>query len=217
MSHARAREFLRSMVWIYEKLDGINIAVWLGPDDVLCFGFREGLQSLLPGHVIDAICIYCLQREELFRRALAECAVVYGEWMRQTLSIRYDRLSDWFVLLATQSRGGRLQLGPEAARFAASYGFESPPLLARARLRHAEDAAQFVASSAFGAKRMEGVVLVRGGGRIRAAKWIDHRFAAASVWSLGFKRNRLQQVASQNMPRPVLPKRLMGARVRGAT
>jgi len=87
--------------------------------------------------------------------------VGYGEWLWLEHSVRYDRLTDWLVLLDLWSgTSGMVDVERRDAR-AAEVDIAVPPRLFEGILGTSQSLLGLLGRSAFGDEAMEGVVLRR--------------------------------------------------------
>lgn len=187
-----ARPFLEERVTVYEKLDGINVALRRTGRTRIEAGLKPEWTGVLGGRVARAIDIWQRQRERSLQAALGAREVLYGEWLWHRVSVSYPSLPTLFVGFSWRGDDGELLGTRECRRRMIAAGLDPILPLFEGRLGSVAKLRSFVGRSRCGAERMEGVIVERGAGRYpRFAKWVEPDYAHPTAGRLSGARNQL--------------------------
>ena len=104
MSEPEAFFLLKETVVLEEKIDGANLGISIDSDGALRVQNRG--QYLIEPFVgqFEKLADWVAPRADGFFDALSEDLILFGEWCAAAHSIRYDRLSDWFLVFDVYDR-----------------------------------------------------------------------------------------------------------------
>jgi hypothetical protein len=188
------RCFLADEVLVEEKLDGANVALWLGDHGAVAVATRGGPDAQDRGRQRGPLRAWAAERSDALRELLAGGWVLYGEWLWRRHGVSYDRLPDWLVGLDLWHPEHAWASVEDRDRRCTGAGVLLPPRIRDwGRLRGPEEVESLLRRSAFGEAKAEGVVLRRRGPReLRLAKVVTAGYQRLSdaEWPRG-ERNSL--------------------------
>lgn len=175
------RVFLERDVMVEEKLDGASVALWLDDAGAVRAVGRSGVGGQDRGQQFGRLRAWVAERHDALRSLLGDGAVLYGEWLWKSHSVRYDRLPDWFIGFDLLLSDRFLGVAERDERLRAA-AVQAPPSLFRGTLGRAEKLDTLAESSRLGSSGAEGTVvrLIRPTGDARIAKHVPNRFTRAS-------------------------------------
>lgn len=153
--------WFRGHVIVEEKLDGANVAVWLGEHDRLQVAGRGGVDGMDRAGQLGRLRAWCAKRLPDLTALLAGELVAYGEWLWLEHSVPYDRLPDLLIFIDLWSPSHGFLPVDERDRRSEAHGFVSPPRLFEGVLGSRERLDALFGRSAFGSADAEGLVLRR--------------------------------------------------------
>jgi ATP-dependent RNA circularization protein (DNA/RNA ligase family) len=167
-------DLLEREVLVEEKLDGMNVMVWIvggeprvgtrgGAETSDRSGERGRLKAWAAAHAVQLVA------------GLGERYVLYGEWLRRRHGVPYEQLPNAIVGLdVLDRRDGRFLSVDERDAVLAELGVPTPPRRFRGILGSTERLETLLGTSAFADERAEGVVVRSLRGDVRAvAKLVD--------------------------------------------
>ncbi|HST41106.1 MAG TPA: RNA ligase family protein [Conexibacter sp.] len=167
-------ELLQVEVVVEEKLDGMNVMVWVD-DGVPRVGTRGGAETSDRSGERGRLKAWAAMRSDLLVAGLGERFALYGEWLRRRHGVAYDRLPAELVGLDVHDRDSGEFLGVEERdAVLAVLAVPAPPRLFRGTIETPERLEALFGASAFSDDRAEGIVVraVTGTPR-RVAKLVD--------------------------------------------
>jgi len=187
---------LREPVVVEEKLDGMNVCVWLDEAGWPVVAGRSGKTEGDRGGQLGRVKAWLGERVEGIQRVLGPGGALYGEWLGRVHSVEYDALPDWLVVLDLWSPERGFEVVAERDRRCLEAGLETPPVLFCGRLGSLEMLERLHGVSRFGSGAAEGLVVRReaGGRLVERAKWIAPGFTQKSDgdWRGDTRENRLR-------------------------
>ncbi|MDQ3632138.1 MAG: RNA ligase family protein [Actinomycetota bacterium] len=169
----RAR-LLAADVVVEEKLDGMNVVIWID-DGVPRVGTRGGADTSDRSGERGRVRSWALTRADVLRDVLGDRYALYAEWLRRRHAVAYDRLASELVGFDVLDRVTREFL-PVDARDSLLHeaGVVKPPRKFAGTLISVEALDELLGASSFGATRAEGVVVRSAStGVPRVAKHVD--------------------------------------------
>jgi len=95
-----AQRWLQVPVVVEEKLDGANVALWLGePESEVRVASRGGADARDRAGQLGRLRAWSAERREGLCRLLEGGWTLYAEWLWLEHGVNYDRLPDWLVAL----------------------------------------------------------------------------------------------------------------------
>lgn len=187
---------LTAEVVVEEKLDGMNVMLWI-EGGTPRIGTRGGEDTSDRSGERGRVRAWVGTHADVLANGLDEQLVIYAEWLRRRHRIAYDELPSELVGLDILDRraGAFLPVDERNERLAA-LGLARPPARFRGVLGSIAALQRTLGRSAFGRTRAEGVVLRRVDGLPpRAAKYVDPvwRDIGSAPWE---GENRLSAVTS---------------------
>lgn len=167
-------ELLEAEVVVEEKLDGMNVMVWVR-DGVPQVGTRGGAETSDRSGERGRLKAWAAVHADALVAGLGERYALYGEWLRRRHGVAYDRLPAELVGLDLYDMEAGAFLGVDARdALLERMGVARAPQLFRGVLGGADRLAAMFGASAFAADRAEGVIVraVAGEPR-RVAKLVD--------------------------------------------
>lgn len=153
------RKLLASDAIVEEKLDGANVSLWLAGGRVEVAG-RAGVGAMDRGRQLGRLRAWAAERDAALRKVLRPpVRAVYGEWLWRTHTVAYDALPDLLVVLDLWMSPGGFALAARRDALCANAGLATPPVLLRGVPGSVKRLEALCGSSAFGAPRIEGVVV----------------------------------------------------------
>ena len=174
LSSDQRAALLAAEVVVEEKLDGMNVMVWIerGAPQV---GTRGGAAAIDRSGERGRVRRWAAVHADELAAGLGDGSVLYGEWMRRRHAVPYQRLPAEFVGLDIRDAGsGRFLdiVGRDA--LLARMGLAGPPRRFRGTLNTIERLEALFGPSAFADAEAEGLVIrTVDGGDPRIAKHID--------------------------------------------
>lgn len=195
---ADRERLLAGPVVVEEKVDGQNLG--LSVVDGRLRAQARGDYVELGGRAFGGLEAWLATRGDLIARTLGDRYVLFGEWCTDVHSVEYGALPDWFIAFDVFDRheGGFLASDLRDL-FAATAGLAVVPRLAAGSFT-LDALVDLIGPSAFGAPRMEGIVVraERGGLLRERAKIVRPDFIQeiGEHWSKGPRRRNLLAAAS---------------------
>jgi hypothetical protein len=171
---ARDRQtLLTSEVVVEEKLDGMNVCLWVD-SGVVHVGTRGGEFSVDRSGERGRILAWARIRSDALRVVLGEQLALYGEWLRRRHVVQYDRLPAELIGLDVLDRhSGVFATLDERNAHLTELEIPQPPCLFRGVLRRLDFLTGLQGQAAFGRGAAEGLVVRPiGGGPPRLAKYV---------------------------------------------
>jgi hypothetical protein len=191
LNEEESRPFLREKVLVFEKLDGINVALRRTGPTRIGVGLKVEWSRGAGRHVARAIDVWVRQREERLLSAIGRREVLYGEWMWHTVTVDYDRLPALFLGFSWRDAEGRILPFSRARKKIEAAGVVPAAPRFEGVLGDVSTLRRLVGGSDYGDARMEGVIVERARGWPRWAKWVEHDYAHPTPGHLSGARNRL--------------------------
>ena len=133
LSPVDAKKLLSHSVVVEEKLDGANVGLSVGDEQILRVQNRGGFlpwDSLHPQ--FSPLRQWIDHRRHLLLDALSSRLILFGEWCYARHSIHYTHLPDWFVVFDVYDRSvGRFWSTKRRDAFALELGLAIVPQLGR--------------------------------------------------------------------------------------
>jgi hypothetical protein len=155
----QAQRFFRRPVVVVEKVDGIHVTFARGPRGRVAFGLKHEWRAALGGQVARSVHAFARQRERELLTLVGDGGHFHAEWLLHSVSMSYRAVPDAVIGTALLDPRGRFieRLAADARIRAAGFSIARPLFVGvlgdRRRLL------SLVGASAFGARRMEGIVL----------------------------------------------------------
>lgn len=196
LSHNEAAQFLSRPVLVFEKMDGINVAVGFHRSRGVVVQLKTMWRGVLNGAVESALCLYMMQREAALERLLGGGRVLYGEWLGHTLSVPYPQLDDFFHVFALRDAHGVLLPRGRLERAMQTVPLRLAQPTAQAVCGNLAGVRRHVRRSRWGHHRMEGVILESPSARgLRYAKWVEPSYEHVEPDELVLRFNGLRPKA----------------------
>lgn len=198
---------LHSEVRVYEKLDGVAVAVGRIGKQRLSWTLRPTWQDALDGTLARGLSLYMQQREQALRALLPPNAILYGEWLWHTISLSYDALPDFFFCYDLQTPDGSLLPLDTLQAQCAHLGLSCITPLWQGTPKTLESIQQFVGTSQYGDTLMEGLIIQQANTPTRPlyAKWVEAHYESTDPADLTGQRNTLTPHAAQQLWPPPTP------------
>lgn len=176
------RALLSEPVVVEEKLDGMNVCVWLDETGWPVVAGRSGKTERDRGGQLGRVRAWLGERVEAIQRVLEPGGALYGEWLGRVHTVEYDALPDWLVVLDLWSPERGFEVVAERDRRCLEAGLVTPPVLFCGRLGSLEMLERLHGVSRFGSGAAEGLVVRReaDGRLVERAKWIAPGFLQKS-------------------------------------
>lgn len=191
------RELLREPVVVEEKLDGMNVAVWLDGAGWPVVAGRSGKTQGDRGGQLGRVKTWLGEHAEAVKAVIEPGGALYGEWLGRVHSVVYDALPDWLVVLDLWTTSGGFAVVSERDRQCREAGLATPPIVFEGRLGSLAALEGLHGVSCFGSGAAEGLVLRRevGGRLVDRVKWIAPGFSqkSDSEWRGDARENRLRR------------------------
>lgn len=165
-------ELLELEVVVEEKLDGMNVCIWLdgGAPRVATRGGTDAIDRSGERGRVKA---WAAMRRDRLAAALGEDLALYGEWLRRRHGVAYERLPDVLMGLDVYDRRRERFLGvDERDAVLERLGVAKPPVVFHGVLGSLDRLATLLGPSAYASGRAEGLV-VRARGQRLVAKLVD--------------------------------------------
>lgn len=187
---------LREPVVVEEKLDGMNVCVWLDELGWPVVAGRSGKTQGDRGGQLGRVKTWLAERAEVIGGLIEPGGALYGEWLGRVHSVAYDALPDWLVVLDLWSERTGFEVVSERDRRCRAVGLATPPVVFEGRLGSVAALERLHGVSRFGSGPAEGLVLrlERDGRLVERAKWIAPGFTQKSdaAWGGDSRENRLR-------------------------
>src|SRR5690606_2949046 len=128
------RALLSEPVVVEEKLDGMNVCVWLGEAGWPVVAGRSGKTERDRGGQHGRVRAWLGERVEAIQRVLESGGALYGEWLGRVHSVMYNALPDWLVVLDLWSPERGFEVVAERDRRCREAVLATPPVLFMGRL-----------------------------------------------------------------------------------
>ena len=197
MSESERDEFLQHELVIEEKVDGANLGISFDSDGNIRAQNR-GNYLCLPGPgQWKALTGWLAPRTDTFFDNLGNRYILFGEWCYAQHSVKYDRLTDWFLGFDVYDKqtGNFLAIN-RRDELLREIGVEHVPLLARSRFT-LDEIKLLLARSKLGDQPAEGICI-----RYESDNWLVKRAKLVRPsfiqeidqhWSRsGIRKNRLE-------------------------
>jgi hypothetical protein len=195
--------FLDEPVIVEEKLDGANVALWLGHHGRVEVATRGGSGAIDRAGQLGRLRAWAAERTHALGTLLDGGWVLYGEWLLLAHSVTYDHLPDLLIGLDLWSPEAGFAAIEDRDRRLADVGRTVAPRLLCGVLGSEEAVAGLMTRSRLGSEPAEGIVVRRDPTRTPAvAKVLSPAFVRAddSAWQ-GAKRPRNRVVSTPPKPR----------------
>lgn len=159
LSDDERERLLGGIVRIEEKLDGANVSLAIGKDRGIEVASRGGPGAIDRGNHLGRARAWAAERSDDLHRLLADGRILYGEWLLTRHGVGYDSLPDLLVgfdlfdphagWISAHDRDERLHRA----------GLATPPVLGEFDHIDLATVDALIGPSAFGAPRIEGVIL----------------------------------------------------------
>jgi ATP-dependent RNA circularization protein (DNA/RNA ligase family) len=186
LSPDQREKVLRAEVVVEEKLDGMNVMLWIdgGAPQV---GTRGGADTSDRSGERGRVRSWASMHADELVACLGDGYVIYGEWLRRRHAVPYQRLPAELVWFDVFDRSAEGFLNVDARdTLLARTGVATPPLRFRGALASLDRLEQLFGPSAFADSKAEGLVIrTVDGSDPRIAKHIDPswRHAGSAPWS----------------------------------
>ena len=190
--------WLTGPVWVEEKLDGANVAIWRSGASRFEVAGRAGVGAMDRGRQLGRLRAWVHEHHAKLHKLLPKGDVLYGEWLWKTHSVNYDALPDWLIVLDLWSPEGFVDAVARNDR-AGGAGLAVPAPLHHGPIPSAGALERLCGRSAYGSELAEGLIIRQhqAGLRTRIAKWVRPDFVRRSdqAWRQGSATyNRLKRV-----------------------
>jgi hypothetical protein len=159
LSDDEREQLLGGRVRIEEKLDGANVSLAIGEDRGIEVASRGGPGAIDRGNHLGRARAWAVERSDDLHRLLSDGRILYGEWLLTRHGVGYDSLPDLLVgfdLFDPQT--GWISVHDRDERLHRA-GLATPPVLGEFDHLDLATVDALIGPSAFGAPRMEGVIL----------------------------------------------------------
>ena len=192
-SPARVQRVLESPVWVYEKLDGVNVTFRRAPGHRVGVALKDEWRSALDGALARAIAIWAAQHEAALYGLVGKGAHLHGEWLWHRVTVRYRSLPAPFIAFSLRGPRGDF-LPPDKAKERierAGLTFVQPLFVGR--LGSMRRLTSLVGRSAFADGAMEGVIVEEQGNRHQPwSKFVDAGYVHPTTGRLCGEKNRVR-------------------------
>ncbi len=174
LSAAHRSALLSLEVVVEEKLDGMNVVVWID-GGIPRVGTRGGADTSDRSGERGRLRQWVSMHADELAGGLGSDLVLYGEWLRRRHAVPYLRLPADLVAVDVLDRSAQRFLGvDDRDRLLARIGVPGPPKRFREALRSLERLDSLFGRSAFADARAEGLVIrTADGSDPRIAKHVD--------------------------------------------
>ncbi len=189
--------FFRTKVWVFEKLDGINVSLTHQARGKLDVGLKPAWRRALGGRLFDCIDIWARLEADRLRSAVRPGNTLFGEWLLHRVHVGYRDLPAPFVAFALwDARARRFVPYPALQTHCEAAGLSVVTPRAAGRMTCAAARAA-AGGSAYAPRRMEGLIFERDVpvAETRWLKWVDPSYRHP-------KAGRLSGALNQIRPEP---------------
>jgi hypothetical protein len=159
LSREVCKRLLEGGVHIEEKLDGANISLAIGDSRQIEVASRGGHGAIDRGNHLGRARAWAAERSDDLHRLLADGRILYGEWLLTRHGVGYDSLPDLLVGFDLfDPQAGWMSVHDRDERLHRA-GLATPPVLGEFDHIDLATVDALIGPSAFGAPRMEGVIL----------------------------------------------------------
>ncbi len=195
LSAVARSELLKTEVCVEEKLDGMNVALWI-EDGIPHVATRGGSESSDRSGERGRVRAWASAHADALAAGLDEQRVLYAEWLRRRHGVAYEQLPGHLIGIDVLDRPSSCFVDvDERDAVLLKMGIPGPPVLYRGVLGSAKLLETLFGRSAFADERAEGLIIraLQGESR-RIAKLVDP--AWSSVGSMPW--NGENQIAARH-------------------